>query len=61
MDLNQLYFQHQISSMRAACAKDGPMRTNFQSAADGFASQIERFQLGVGAGAAATWRSSTSA
>jgi hypothetical protein len=56
VDLNQLYFQHQISSMRAAITEDGPMRMNLQNVADSLANQIEQFQLATGAGAAATWR-----
>ena len=56
MDLNHLYLQYQISSMQAASTCDGPKRMSLQNAADGFAAQIERFQLRVGAVAATSWR-----
>jgi len=59
MDLNHLYLQYQISSMQAASTCDGPKRMSLQNAADGFAAQIEQFQLRAGARAAASWRMGT--
>jgi len=57
MDLNRLYFQHQISLIQVSSAEDLATRIGHQAEADGFARTIERFQRGKGAGAAAAWGS----
>lgn len=54
MDLNRLYFQHQISLMRVADAGDARSRDRQQSLADGFARSIARFGQGMGRDSAAT-------
>lgn len=55
MDLNRLYFKHQISMMRVFSAEDAATRGYHQSLADGFAQRIAQFQLGKGANASAAW------
>lgn len=55
MDLNHLYFQHQLSLMRAASAPDCQARAGHHAEAHGLASRISRFQQGSKAGAAASW------
>lgn len=55
MDLNQLYFDQQLSSMRAAAAVDFLAQENNRCRADLIGRQIERYQTEVSASAAATW------
>lgn len=55
MDLNQLYFDHQIALMRAA---EGPLRDGPKhlEAAAGVARQIACFQRRLGASAARSYK-----
>ena len=53
MDLNRLYFKHQISLMRVASASDVQSRDTQQAVADGFARSIEQFRQGFGSRTAA--------
>jgi hypothetical protein len=55
MDLNDLYFRHQISVMRAKAASDEAMRGTHQRYADELAHRISRWQQRAGAGAASMW------
>lgn len=55
MDLNRLYFKHQISMMRLSSAGDRVCRDYHQTIADGFAQRIAQFQLVAGASASAAW------
>lgn len=52
MDLNELYFRHQIALMRAAGTRSRHERERQHLAADGFASRISTIQRRNGAGAA---------
>ena len=53
LDLNHLYFEHQIALMRASSARDAKARAGHQLAATGFAQRITKFQHGIGA---SNWR-----
>jgi len=55
MDINDLYFRHQISVMRAKAASDDAMRGTHQRSADELAHRIGHWQQRVGAGAASMW------
>lgn len=55
MDLNRLYFQHQISTMRACAAHTTAHRRYHQAIADGFGRRIADIQNLTGADAAAEW------
>lgn len=55
MDINRLYFKHQISMMRVSHAEDPDDRTYHQTLADGLAKRIARLQQDSGAGAATSW------
>jgi hypothetical protein len=57
MDLNDLYFRHQISVMRARSAPDDGARGGHQVRADELADKIGHWQRRAGAGAAAMWSS----
>ncbi len=52
MDLNRLYFQHQLSLMRLAEAADASARDRQQVLADGFARSIVRFRRSFGSDSA---------
>jgi|GEM_PF-1895516 len=52
MDLNRLYFKHQLSMMLVSSAQDTPDRTYHQTKANGLARRIVRFQQSCGASAA---------
>ena len=55
MDLNQFYFQHQISLMRAAGATSEPTRMKHLDAAKVVGGQIFDFLTSKGAAASASW------
>lgn len=55
MDLNDLYFRHQISVMRAEDAPDERARGTHQGHADELAKLIGHWQRRAGAGAASMW------
>lgn len=55
MDLNHLYHQHQLSTMRADSAPSRLARTQHLAAAGSFASRIRTYQLALGAEASAGW------
>jgi len=55
MDLNDLYFRHQLSVMRAGSASDEQARGRHQIRADELAHLIGTWQRRVGAGAASMW------
>ncbi|WP_310531005.1 hypothetical protein [Novosphingobium sp.] len=55
MDLNHLYHQHQVSTMRAAAAPSRLARTQHLAAAGSFASRIRNYQIALGAEASAGW------
>jgi hypothetical protein len=55
MDLNDLYFRHQISLMRANTAPDDQARGAHQGRADELAQRIGMWQQRVGASAASMW------
>ena len=55
MNLNCLYFRHQLFSMRAAAATDRRSRVHYQARADKIGKRIEGFQERAGAQAAASW------
>lgn len=52
MDLNDFYFRHQISLMRASGARSVESRAQHQANADELASDIGKWQRKVGAGVA---------
>jgi hypothetical protein len=52
MDLNRLYFLHQIAVIRASETGDRGTRDHHHARADGFASRISCFQRRSGAAAA---------
>lgn len=52
MDLNDFYFRHQISLMRASGARSAESRARHQATADELARDIGKWQRKVGAGAA---------
>lgn len=56
MDLNALYFDHQISLIRAGEARCGDSGQHHRAAARTTARAIARWQHGLGAGAAPQWR-----
>lgn len=49
MDLNELFFRHQIALIRAAGAEDCGERHRFHGLADGIASRIGTLQDSLGA------------
>lgn len=55
MDLNQLYFDHQISLMRASASCNHQVRAALQDEAAGIAVRIERNLRLRGAPAAGRW------
>lgn len=55
MDLNRLYFQQQLSSMRASGARDRNEQADNQDHADQIGRKIHRYQRDLVAPAAATW------
>lgn len=55
MDLNDLYFRHQISLMRAKAAPDDRARGTHQGLADELAQRIGAWQQRAGATAASMW------
>ncbi|HEX8055692.1 MAG TPA: hypothetical protein VF481_03460 [Novosphingobium sp.] len=55
MDLNDLYFRHQLSVMRAGSASDEQIRSLHLTRADELAQRIGIWQRRVGAGAASMW------
>lgn len=57
MDLNQLYFRHQLLLMRASCASDEGASLKHKARAAGIARSIGVFQVGAGAAAALSWQS----
>lgn len=56
MDLNQLYYDHQLSLMRAKAADIGPIRQLHRRKAQTFAAQIARIHLPSGATALRGWK-----
>ena len=56
MDLNQLYFRHQLLLMRAHCASDEEASLKHKAKAAGIARSICTFQANAGAPAALFWR-----
>ena len=56
MDLNQLYFDHQLSAMRAARLPTALLRREAKHAASAIAGQIEHIQRAMGALAAPGWK-----
>ena len=50
MDLNDLFSRHQLSLVRATSAGSPEARREQRGLADGYASRIAAFQVGVGAG-----------
>ena len=59
MDLNQLYFDHQITVMRAGKALSGEHRLDRQFEASLIAGRIGCMQRALGAGAARGWETLT--
>lgn len=55
MDLNHLYFQYQVSLIRASTAPDCQARAGHHAAAHGVARRIRGFQQGMKAAAAMGW------
>ena len=55
MDLNQLYFDHQLLLMRAARAPTDALRRNHEMAAVKVAGHVRTMQRTLGASAAGTW------
>ncbi len=56
MDLNDLYFRHQLSMMRAQSARGGDSRNRHCADARGIAGEISLFQHQAGAAAANGWK-----
>lgn len=56
MDLNQLYFDHQILLMKAQHAQPSGRRERFEASASGLACRISRIQRTLGAAAAGQWK-----
>jgi hypothetical protein len=56
MDLNQLYFRHQLSLIRASMASDDETCLAHEAQAAGIAHSIGAFQHGLGAEAALSWQ-----
>lgn len=59
MDLNRLYFLHQLSLMRVSSAKSRAANATHQAEADGIARRIGAVQTKLGALAAAGWNQET--
>ncbi len=57
MDLNQLYFRHQLLLMRASDASDEESSLRHEAKAAGIARNIGAFQADAGASAALYWQS----
>lgn len=57
MDLNQLYFHHQLLLMRASCASNEESTLSHEARAAGIARSIGTFQANAGAAAALSWQS----
>ncbi len=55
MDLNQLYFDHQISLMKAHGASTSQGRRSHEDEADRLANRIGQLQGRLGAAAACAW------
>lgn len=55
MDLNTLYFQHQIAVMASTGAATADRRSAGRDRAESIARRIETIQTGTGAAAAQTW------
>lgn len=55
MDLNHLYHQHQLSTMRADAAPSRMVRTRHLAAAGSVANRIRNYQIALGADASAGW------
>jgi hypothetical protein len=55
MDLNQLYFDHQISLMKADGASTSLARRGHERDADRLAGSIGQLQVKLGAAAACAW------
>lgn len=55
LDLNQLYFDHQVSLIRAQGATTGEVRRHHQNEASGIAGCIGQVQGKIGAAAAYAW------
>jgi len=55
MDLNKLYFQHQIAVMASSSETNVEVRVERRAEAAAIARRIQTFQLGAGAKAARTW------
>lgn len=55
MDLNRVYFQHQIAIMRASAAPNSRIRTLHRSRATAIGEKIANIQRKLGAGASVTW------
>jgi hypothetical protein len=55
VDINKLYFDHQIALMRAACAPSGAIRTGFRALAAELARDIFRLHEVAGAKAGSFW------
>jgi hypothetical protein len=51
MDLNRLYFEHQLSLIRALDAGDGEAREDYHAEADALASRISDFHQDAGVNA----------
>jgi len=58
MDFNRLYFDHQLSLIRARNAGTSELRRDHQSNATRIATQIGREQCRLGATAACAWMTS---
>lgn len=56
MDLNQLYFDHQILLMKARRAPPRGRRRGFETEASDIAGRITRSQHSLGASAAPQWQ-----
>jgi hypothetical protein len=61
VDLNQLYFDHQIQLIRADGARTADVRRGHQFAASQIADRIGRRQAWLGAAAAGAWMTSARA
>jgi len=57
MDLNRKYTDHQRAMMRAAATQDCEARAGHLATASSIATQIEHYQLKLGAAAACAWSS----
>ena len=61
MDINGLYFKHQVSMMQASSTEDACDRTYHQTIAEALAQRIAKIHQDSGAGAAAYWMPGASA